>query len=296
MTTPNGLLLIDKHGGVTSHDVVAIARRTLKERRIGHAGTLDPMATGLLVLAVGPATRLLRFAQDQTKVYSGAVRFGVATDSLDADGAVVATAPVPPLTPALVAEAAATLTGPQMQVPPMVSAIKIGGKRLHELARAGVEVERAPRAITIETFELSPTDEPEVWTFRVTCSVGTYVRVLLADLAERLGTLGHLVALRRESSGGHDVAQALTTDELKERVEAGESPLAPPLAFVAHLTTVTIDADDLARLRRGQLLQFAAEETTSEVAVIDSLGRLAGIVHRRGEGWQPDVVLPEEQA
>ena len=296
MTTPNGLLLIDKHGGVTSHDVVAIARRTLKERRIGHAGTLDPMATGLLVLAVGPSTRLLRFAQDQTKVYSGAVRFGVATDSLDADGAVTATAPVPALTPATVASAAATLTGAQLQVPPMVSAIKIGGKRLHELARAGVEVERAPRAITIDTFELAPTDDRAVWTFRVTCSVGTYVRVLLADLAVRLGTLGHLIALRREASGDHDVANALSTDELNVRVEAGESPLAPPLAFVAHLTTVEVDGDDLARLRRGQLLQFTAEPTTSEVAVVDEQGRLAGIVHRRGEGWQPDVVLPEEQA
>jgi tRNA pseudouridine55 synthase len=296
MTTPNGLLLIDKHGGVTSHDVVAIARRSLRERRIGHAGTLDPMATGLLVLAVGPSTRLLRFAQGQTKVYTGTVRFGVATDSLDADGVVTATAPVGDLDEGIIAQACAALSGPQMQIPPMVSAIKVGGKRLHELARAGVEVERAPRAITIEHFTLTPTEQPDVWDFVVRCSVGTYVRVLLSDLAQRLGTLGHLIALRRESSGDHHVADALTTAQLEELVHEGGSPLAPPLHFVSHLMQVSLDAEGLAKLRKGQLLDLDCNETSEEVAVLDERGNLAGIVTSRGSQWQPTLVLPEEGA
>ena len=292
MTTPNGLILIDKPQGLTSHDVVARLRRILRERRIGHAGTLDPMATGLLVIAVGPATRLLRFAQGQDKVYTGTVKLGVATDSLDADGAVVATAPVVEITPEQAQAAAATLTGPILQVPPMVSALKVGGKRLHEMAREGIEIERAPRAITIYSFTLTPTKESDVWEFRVACSVGTYIRVLLADWAEHVGTLGHLTALRRVSSGDHTADEAQSLDELL----APEGPaviIREPVAFVEHLTTIAADADDLQRLRRGQLLQFQAVDTTEEVAIVDDEGHLAGIVHRRGEGWQPDLVLPE---
>jgi len=295
MTTPNGLLLIDKPQGLTSHDVVARVRRALKERKVGHAGTLDPMATGLLVVAVGPATRLLRFAQGQDKVYTGTVRLGIATDSLDADGAVLDTQPVPTITSSEADAAAASLTGPIEQVPPMVSALKVNGKRLHELAREGIEVERAPRAITITDFSVSPTDDPAVWDFEVHCSVGTYVRVLLADWAARLGTIGHLTALRRVSSGDHHVADALSIEQLQERCEADERVLEPALSFVDHLTTVTASPEDLVRLRRGQLLMFVATETTSEVAVVDGAGILAGIVHRRGDGWQPDLVFPEEQ-
>jgi len=293
MTTPNGLLLIDKPQGITSHDVVAKVRKALKERRVGHAGTLDPMATGLLVIGVGPSTRLMRFAQGRDKVYTGTVQFGVATDSLDADGAVIATSPVPSLTEVVVAAAAATLTGPQSQIPPMVSALKVGGKRLHELAREGIEVERAPRAIVINHFTLTPTTDNAVWHFSVGCSVGTYVRVLLADLAVRLGTLGHLTALRRERSGDHTASEALTLEALAELAEARESVLLPPRSFVDHLPTYVATEENLVRLRRGQLLVFDLDGATGDIAVVDERGHLAGIVHPRGEGFQPDLVLPE---
>jgi tRNA pseudouridine55 synthase len=176
MTTSNGLLLIDKPQGLTSHDVVARVRRILHEKKVGHAGTLDPMATGLLVLAVGPSTRLLRFAQSETKHYSGTVKFGVATDSLDADGVVVEEQPVPSLSKELVDAVSAAMLGTQEQTPPMVSAIKIDGQRLHELARRGVEVDRPAREVTVSTFTLSATAEDSLWSFDVECSVGTYVR------------------------------------------------------------------------------------------------------------------------
>ena len=169
----------------------------------------------------------LRFAQSETKHYSGAVKFGVATDSLDADGAIVDERPVPSLTRDSVDVASSALLGAQMQTPPMVSAIKIDGQRLHELARRGVEVERAPRAITVSAFTLTPTDDDAVWRFDVVCSVGTYVRVLLSDLAINLGTVGHLVELRRLASGSHSVDDALTLDELTDRARDGEDVLLP---------------------------------------------------------------------
>src|ERR1700677_4655724 len=147
--TSNGLLLIDKPQGVTSHDVVGHVRRVLNEQRVGHAGTLDPMATGLLILGVGSSTRLLRFAQSEIKRYEGVVTFGVRTDSLDADGTVVETATVPELSQETVNAAIAGLLGEQEQIPPMVSAIKVNGQRLHALAREGVVIERAPRTITV---------------------------------------------------------------------------------------------------------------------------------------------------
>ena len=296
MTTPNGLLLIDKPQGITSHDVVAKVRRALGERRVGHAGTLDPMATGLLVIGVGPATRLMRFAQGQDKVYTGAVQFGAATDSLDADGVVTATSAVPLLSEAMMTTAAAALTGPQSQIPPMVSALKIGGRRLHELAREGIEVERAPRSIVINSFTLAPTADNAVWDFTVGCSVGTYVRVLLSDLAVGLGTLGHLTALRRERSGDHTAAEALSLDELTAKTDAGDNVLLPPRAFVEHLPTYEATEENLVRLRRGQRLSFDLEGATGDVAVVDGRGHLAGIVHPRDGDFQPDVVLPEVDA
>lgn len=228
MTTNNGLLLIDKPRGGTSHDVVARVRKVLNEQRVGHAGTLDPMATGLLVLAVGPSTRLLRFAQSETKRYSGVVTFGVATDSLDADGEILERRDVPDLATKNVNDAARGMLGTQQQTPPMVSALKINGRRLHALAREGVEVDRPSREITIDSFSLEPSESPGEWSFDVTCSVGTYVRVLLADLAAQLSTIGHLSALRRLASGSHLVEHAVTLEEFERRAQSGDAPLFLP--------------------------------------------------------------------
>jgi tRNA pseudouridine55 synthase len=288
MTTRSGMVLVDKPAGLTSHDVVARLRRILGERRVGHAGTLDPMATGLLILAVGPATRLIRFAQGRDKTYTGTILFGEATDSLDADGAVVARAAVPELDVAAVNAAAATLTGPQRQVPPMVSAVHHGGERLYDLARRGEVVERAPRAITVDTLRLTPTEDPARWDFVVTCSVGTYVRVLASDLAERLGTLGHLVALRRTASGDQRVEDARTLEEI---AEDPDGRLKAPSAFVSHLERVDLDADQIRQVRHGQRLSVAAREL--EVAAFDREGRLVAVLERRTEGYQPTLVFAE---
>jgi len=293
VTTNNGLLLVDKPAGITSHDVVARVRRILCETRVGHAGTLDPMATGLLVLGVGPSTRLLRFAQGGAKRYRGVVTFGTATDSLDADGTVVERREAPTLTSGEVSARAAQMLGPQLQVPPMVSAIQVRGRRLYDLAREGIEVEREARPITVEAFSLAPTTRAEQWTFDVTCSVGTYVRVLLSDLAGRLGTVGHLSALRRIASGPHRVESAVTLDELEVRVRDHATVLQPALALVAHLEQAEVSLDDERRLRMGQRVTLEAANA-DEAAAINVAGSLVAIVRRRGETWQPVVVLPPE--
>jgi tRNA pseudouridine55 synthase len=295
MTTNNGLLLVDKGRGPTSHDVVAKVRRILDEKKVGHAGTLDPMATGLLILAVGPSTRLLRFAQSEDKHYCGTVTFGVATDSLDADGAVLDEQPVPALTSAAVSAAASSMLGVQQQTPPMVSAIQIDGQRLHELARKGIEVEREPREITVTVFDVTPTDDPAVWSFDVECSVGTYVRVLLSDLASRLGTIGHLSALRRLSSGGHRVENAMTIDALASAVERGEDVLSPPATFVVALEHVSLNDDQQRRMRMGQRLTLDGSFDGREVAAMNNAGGLVGILRRRDETWQPELVLPADE-
>jgi tRNA pseudouridine55 synthase len=292
MTRNSGLLLLDKPSGMTSHDVVARVRRILDLRRVGHAGTLDPMATGLLVMAVGPSTRLLRFAQAEVKRYCGEVKLGVATDSLDADGVVTVVQAVPVLSTEMVNAAAQSMIGPQLQTPPMVSAIKVGGRRLHELAREGVEVEREPRQVTISEFTIAPTNDPTVWVFEVECTVGTYVRVLLSDLAGSIGTVGHLTALRRLSSGSHSVEDAMTLESLTERVERGENPLEPSSHFVVGLERVTLGGPEQAQMRMGQQLVLDDSFAGPEIAALDASGSLLGILKRRGVKWQPELVLP----
>jgi tRNA pseudouridine55 synthase len=290
MTTTSGLLLIDKPTGLTSHDVVARLRKLFQERRIGHAGTLDPMATGLLVVAVGTSTRLLRFAQVETKNYVGTVQLGAATDSLDGDGVVTQTRAVPGLTVEEVNAVAATMIGAQHQVPPMVSALKVGGRRLHEMAREGLEVERAPRGIVIDAFRLTPTRQPERWDFDVTCSVGTYVRVLLSDLSEKLGTVGHLSALRRISSGHHHVDDARTLDELATLADV-TTALRAPARMVDGLESTILDAPNVAKMRLGQRIELDQSMVGDEIAALDDAGELVGVLRRRGELWKPEIVL-----
>ncbi len=294
MTTSNGLLLLDKAQGLTSHDVVAGVRKILNERRVGHAGTLDPMATGLLVLAVGPSTRLLRFAQSEVKRYRGTVRLGIATDSLDADGAVTEERPVPRVSQGDMDGAVSRMMGVQLQVPPMVSAIKVGGQRLHRLARQGVEVKREAREVTISSFALTKSADPAVWDFDVECTVGTYVRVLLSDLAQGIGTVGHLTGLRRISSGSFHVDDALTLEQLGTAVARGLTPLRPPRAFVTQLEQVVLNDETERRVRMGQQVRLDEIVEASEIAALNGGGGLIGILRRRGEGWQPELVLPDE--
>jgi tRNA pseudouridine55 synthase len=284
----SGLVLVDKPTAMTSHDVVARLRRIYGERRVGHAGTLDPMATGLLIVAIGPATRLIRFAQGRDKVYTGTVAFGVATDSLDADGVVVARAEVPTLALEEVNAAAATLTGHQHQVPPMVSARHHRGERLYDLARRGEVVEREARAITVSSFTLTPSTDPSRWDFVVECSVGTYVRVLASDLAERLGTIGHLVALRRVASGDHRVEEAASLEEIAADPAAA---LRAPLSFVSHLERVVLEPADIEAARHGKRLEVRARER--EVAALDAAGALVAVLERRTDSYHPALVFAE---
>ncbi|HCW00802.1 MAG TPA: tRNA pseudouridine(55) synthase TruB [Acidimicrobiaceae bacterium] len=205
---PEGLAVIDKEAGWTSHDVVAKSRGVLGTRKIGHSGTLDPDATGVLVLGVGRATRLLRFLTALGKEYTGQVVLGASTSTLDSSGDVTATFDMAAVTPAEVAEAATRFVGDIEQIPPMVSAVKVGGRRLHEIAREGGEVERAPRPVTVHRFDVTPANEPGVYDVVVTCSSGTYVRTLAADLGEALGGGAHLRKLRRTAVGPFTLAEA----------------------------------------------------------------------------------------
>jgi tRNA pseudouridine55 synthase len=213
--TLDGALLVDKPTGPTSHDLVDRVRRQFGLKKVGHAGTLDPNATGLLILLLGRGTKLSDKLMSADKVYEGTMKFGEATNSFDADGEVTATAPVPPLTVEQLNEAAAVYVGDLLQTPPMVSAAKVGGVPLYKLARKGVEVERKPRLVHIYNFRFSEYQAP-IGTFRVACTKGTYVRSLTHDLGQRLGCGAHLATLRRTASGRFDVRDALPFAQVLE--------------------------------------------------------------------------------
>lgn len=224
-TALDGALLIDKPSGPTSHDVVDAIRRKFGIKKVGHCGTLDPAATGLLIIVLGRGTKLSEKLMGDDKVYEGTIKFGDCTDSYDADGQLTASLPVPPLTLDQLNEDAATFIGDLMQVPPMVSAIKKAGVPLYKLARKGVEVEREPRLVHIYNFRFTDYAEP-VGTFILACTKGTYVRSVAHDLGQKLGCGAHLATLRRSVSGKFDVADArpleeilrLSVSELEKRV------------------------------------------------------------------------------
>ncbi len=224
-TALDGALLIDKPSGPTSHDVVDAIRRRFGIKKVGHCGTLDPNATGLLIIVLGRGTKLSEKLMGDDKVYEGTIKFGESTDSYDADGELVASLPVPPMTLEELNETAALFIGDQMQVPPMVSAIKKNGVPLYKLARKGVEVEREPRLVHIYNFRFTAYQEP-IGTFKLASTKGTYVRSIAHDLGQKLGCGAHLATLRRSVSGKFDVADAtpleailqLTTAELHKKV------------------------------------------------------------------------------
>jgi len=212
----NGILLVDKPSGMTSHDVVDRLRRATGMRRIGHTGTLDPAATGLLVLCLGTATRLSEFLTGLDKTYEGVILLGTTTDSYDIDGTVLEERQVPPLTQAEIQRVCDDFTGTIMQVPPMLSAVKVGGERLYKLARKGQTVEREPRPITVREFLVLNYTAPNV-AFRLCCTRGTYARSLCHDVGERLGCGACLAALRRTAVGKYTVTDALGVDEFTTR-------------------------------------------------------------------------------
>ena len=209
----DGAILIDKPAGPTSHDVVDAIRRQFGIKKVGHCGTLDPAATGLLIIVLGRGTKLSEKLMSDDKVYEGKIKFGESTDSYDADGELVASLPVPPLSLAELNEAAAEFVGDQMQTPPMVSAIKKDGVPLYKLARKGVEVQREPRLIHVYSFKFSDYQEP-FGTFRLACTKGTYVRSIAHELGQKLGCGAHLAALRRANSGKFNVADAISLEQV----------------------------------------------------------------------------------
>ena len=211
-TPLDGALLIDKPATWTSHDVVAKLRNHFHLEKVGHCGTLDPMATGLLILMLGKATKLSERFMTSDKVYEGAMRLGETTDSYDADGEVTSENLIPLMSVGELNEAAKTFLGDQQQIPPMVSAIKVGGKPLYKLARQGVEIPREPRLVHIYTFKFSEYEEPFAY-FRVSCTKGTYIRSLAHDLGQKLACGAHLSRLRRLGSGRFDVANAVPLEE-----------------------------------------------------------------------------------
>ena len=213
--TPEGILLVDKPQGITSHDVVSKLRRIFHIKKIGHAGTLDPMATGLLVMLVGKATKVSQFLMSMDKEYTGTIRLGQSTDSQDAEGELLEERPVPELSEEAVLKEMKTFIGDQYQTPPMFSAKKVNGQKLYKLARKGQTVEREPRVINIAKFELSRCEPPEI-DFLVACSKGTYVRTIAHDLGERLGCGGHLSALRRTGVGQFRVEKSATIEALQD--------------------------------------------------------------------------------
>lgn len=292
----DGLVVVDKPAGFTSHDVVAKLRKVFRQKRVGHAGTLDPDATGVLLVGLGRVTRLMRFLQETTKVYRGTIAFGVATDTLDAAGAVLERRPMP-LTESEVAAASERFLGEIQQVPPMVSALKVGGRRLHELARAGEEVEREARSVRIDRFEIDrfepgPYPSAEVL---VECSSGTYIRSLAADLGAALGGPAHLARLRRLQVGSFTIAESHPIDVIE--AEPGPCVLTPAEAM-RGLEPATVDTGSARAVAHGSVFSCAPFEVTGPgpYAVMDEGGELLAVYERRGAGLKPAVVLPPADA
>jgi tRNA pseudouridine55 synthase len=292
----DGLVVVDKPAQWTSHDVVAKVRRVYGQRRVGHAGTLDPDATGVLLVGLGRATRLLRFLQDSVKSYRGRIVFGVATSTLDASGEVVEQQPMP-LTREEVDAAAMRFVGDIEQLPPMVSAVKVGGRRLHQLARAGVDVERAPRRVRVDRFgveDFEPGPYP-VATVLVECGSGTFVRSLAADLGIALGGCAHLASLRRLSVGSFILAEARDVDAIVADPDAAVRPLAEA---TRDLERVELDDEQSRAARHGIAFPSGAlgEVGTGPFALVAPGGELVAVYERRGAACKPSVVISTDGA
>jgi tRNA pseudouridine55 synthase len=284
--SPDGVAVVDKAAGWTSHDVVAKARGVLGTRKVGHAGTLDPDATGVLLLGVGKGTRLLRFMTALPKRYAGEVVLGTETSTLDAAGEVTATYDMSSVRPADVVTVAARFVGEIDQVPPMVSAIKVGGRRLHELAREGIEVEREARRVTVHELTVDPEPvAPGVYRIAVTCSSGTYIRSLAADIGAALGGGAHLRNLRRTAIGSFTLAEA-------HPVEA--AVLLPLPEAVRDLEAVTADEALAADVRHGKVLPAGrlAAVGPGPWPVLDAAGGLLAVYEAHRDGTvKPAVVV-----
>ena len=281
----DGVLVIDKPAGMTSHDVVDEVRRRLATKKVGHGGTLDPEATGILMMGVGRATRFLEYSQRAPKRYTAVAVFGVTTSTQDASGEIIEVRPAE-ITRADVERAARGFEGEIEQIPPMVSAVKIGGERLYKKARRGEDIERAPRRVTI--YELRVTDfdsDGQRAAFDVLCSAGTYVRTLVNDLGEALGCGAHLESLRRIAAGGFSIDDAIALED----VSPGR--LRPLADAVRELPVLQVTAEEAERVGHGRDLPARSDVNDGACAAVHLDDRLLAVYRRKGDRLVPDRVV-----
>ena len=283
-TSPtDGILLVDKPAGMTSHDAVAIVRRARAGIKAGHTGTLDPMATGLLLVALGRATRLIRFVPSEPKVYQATIRFGTATDTDDATGREVDSAPAP--VEAVVRDAIVQFTGTFEQRPPSFSARHVGGRRAYALARKGETPDLAPTPVTVHLWDVEAFAEG-VLTATITCSAGTYIRALARDLGQLAGSVAHLSELRRTQIGPFDVRDAVAP------VEAETAPLVSGADALSGMTHQVVDATETVQVSIGRAI--VAREPGAHAALVNDTGELVAVAERDGDHWQPRVVFAHD--
>lgn len=293
---PPGLLLVDKAGGMTSHDVVARARRVLSVRKVGHAGTLDPMATGLLVLGVGAATRLLGYVGGHDKTYEATIRFGQSTVTDDREGEVLTTASTAHLDDAAVRDALAAQTGALQQVPSAVSAVKVDGRRSYDRVRAGEAVELAPRSVTVHRLDVHGIRRPEPdlvdVDVTVSCTAGTYIRAIARDAGAALGVGGHLTALRRTASGPFSVEHAAPVEEAGAALAAGGGEGFLPLTQAATLVFPSRAVTDEESRALGYGQRIPATGAAGLHAAVDPEGRLVALLEDSGSTARVAVGFP----
>ncbi|HEX8849248.1 MAG TPA: tRNA pseudouridine(55) synthase TruB [Gemmatimonadaceae bacterium] len=277
----DGLLLVDKPAGMTSHDAVDRARRALRTKRIGHGGTLDPFATGLLVLLVGRVTRLLPYLDGEPKAYEATIRFGAETDTDDLTGAVTVEAPIPDR--AAVEKAIDGLTGDIEQVPPAYSAKQVGGTRAYAAARRGQALALAAVPVRVARWEIRAWRDSEC-DVAVVCGGGTYIRALARDLGRAAGSAAHLTALRRTGSGRFAVRDAVAVDAISP------GSVRSPLDAIPDAERIVVDPPTRARIARGMTIPRRAD-ASALAAIVDESGELLAVAEPEGDMWQPRVVL-----
>ena len=290
----SGIINLKKEAGMTSHDAVFKLRKILKEKKIGHGGTLDPDVTGVLPIAVGKATRLIEYMQEEGKIYEGEITLGISTTTEDASGEVVEVTPVSPeLSQEMVDQAMATFVGQIVQIPPMYSAVKVDGRKLYEYARAGQEVERPKRTIEISSFErtspLVAEGDLVRFTFRVKCGKGTYVRTLSVDLGARLGYASHMSKLERTGSAGLALDDALTLAEISDLVEKGDFSFLRPLELgIGDLPTVELTSEQVTEVSFGRRISL---NSRADLLAAFYQGKLVAILERRDDLYKPRKVM-----
>ena len=282
-----GIVLIDKPLEFTSHDVVGKLRRKFNTKRIGHAGTLDPMATGLLVVAVGPATRFLQYLPLEPKVYRAVVRFGVTTDSYDSEGEIVSEAPIPHDFAVRLTEIIESMLGLQEQIPPMYSAVKVDGQPLYKLARKGIEIERKSRTINIERMDILNIGEATV-EVEIECSGGTYVRTIAHDLGEKMGCGAFLQSLIRTQIGRFSLDDAKSLDDvtLDDLIPLKKALLPMQIRLLSDLETM--------RVRNGGSVENLIDATDDHVALAEPSGEIISVAAVLGNVLKPECVIPTE--